>query len=215
MIVHNSFLRHMYPPPIAGLSIRLFKQDDKAKVIDLYKRNAFDRFPDGHQTKFCDFLGSLPESFFVTELKDRGIVACGGVVASGDRFHSIYYLLVDPDFQNRGIGSNLAIALIAFATTDNETNFSIIYAVDKSIAFWERFAFSRFAKWEGADGKLYPICVVAYSQDIIRPVKKVLGKRGHLIDPKLPIEIDESGNPFRAVKVDNDRYKIELKQPNI
>jgi len=210
---HNSFLRYQYPPPNPDFKIRLFCHNDRDKVRDLYKLNEFDRFPEGNLISFNKYLESSPQSFFVAELNGKEIVACGGVVAIGTHFHTICYLLVDPAFHNCGIGSNLAIALIAFATRDNEVNFSFVYAVDKSMEFWERFSYSSGAKWKATDGKYYPICAFAYSKELMKPVIKVLKKRGHLIDPNLPINYDEDVNPFIAVKIDNNKYEIELKQP--
>ena len=133
---------------------------------------------------------------------------------SGANIHTICYLLVDPGFHSRGIGSNLALALIAFATRETGANFSLIYAIHKSMSFWERFSYKKCGHWKGPDQKDYPIGLLAYSSEIITPVVKVLKQRRHLIDYSLPIHKDEREAPFKMVKVNEYEYKLKTEMPN-
>ncbi len=210
----NILHRNLYPPPKPNFKIRLYNDKDRKNVMRIYKENAPGIFPDGNLEDFNNYLESSAQSFFIAESTEQKIVACGGVLDSGANIHTICYLLVDPSFHSRGIGSNLVLALIAFATRETEVNFSLIFAINKSMSFWERFSYEKCGHWKGPDQKDYPIGLLAYSSEIITPVVKVLKQRGHLIDGRLPIQKDEREAPFTMVKVNEHEYELKTEMPN-
>ena len=180
-------------------------------MLDLHDSNARDRFPVGHRPVFEHFLDSPPSSFFVADAPEAGVVACGGVLGGGEQVHTLCYGLVAPNHQGRGIGSAMVLARLVFATRIPGTHFSFIFAVPKSIGFYQRFGFSSQQTWKGEDQKDYPIGVLSYSSMAVTHIEGVLRKRGLLINPSLPVAQDPSKIAI-VTPLGNDQHRIEFKE---
>jgi GNAT superfamily N-acetyltransferase len=211
----NQIHQQLYPPPSIAFRFRRYQASDRGSALDLYDQNAVDRFPEGNGPVFERYLDSVPESFFVAEAKRGGVIACGGVTSVGECVHTLCYGLVDRRFQGLGVGAAITLARLAFATRTPGEHFSFIYAVPKSMGYYQRFGFSETQTWMGVDGKNYPVGILGYNSQVFKPIAAVLRRRGHLIDPSLAIEQDESKIAV-IQKSGSGGYSIELKmkEPN-
>lgn len=205
----NSIHQQLYPPPSVEFRIRPYEERDRQALIECYELNAPNRFPPGHRPVFDAFLDSDHRSFFVAESSTAGAIAFGGVVATSEQTHTLCYGLVFPKYQGCGVGATMALARMAFATRSRAANFSVILAVHKSIGYYQRFGFKVVGQWKGCDQVKYPIGLLAYPAWWMDRIGGVLRKRGHLIDPTLPLQEDEK---VRAVltRVCPDRYAFKF-----
>lgn len=174
--------RELYPAPQVKFSIRKYLPKDREAVLALHDINGPGRFPEGHRPIFEDFLTTCGNKLFVAENVDAGVIACGGVTSEGPQVNTLCYGMVSPAFQGKRIGSTMALARLQFATRTTGVNFSVIYALDKSMPFYERFGYQRCDKWIGEDGREYPTGVLQYNSETMREVGRILSRRGHVID---------------------------------
>ncbi len=215
-VAPNAIHRQLFPRPSVDFRLRPYREPDRDAMLGLYDANAPDRFPEPDRLKFERFLDSDPESdsYFVAESAGGEIVACGGVSLLHDRVNVLSYGLVSPEHQGRGVGSALALARLTFATRVAGQNFSLIFAVPKSLGFYHRFGYVEVGAWDGDDGKQYPAAGLGYAHDVFEPIESILEERGLLIDPSLPIAVS---NELEAV-LEEDLLgvydmRIERKEP--
>ncbi len=210
----NPLYRQLFPSTPLKLKIRGFSaNEDTDSLLRIHDLNAPNRFPENHRPIFEKALHEQHESFFVAELDDGTVAGCGGVLTIKENVNVLYYGIIHPDFQGFRIGSSLTLARLSFATRTSGQQFSVIYAVSKSVPFYARFGFSEAQKWIGDDGNQYPLGVLSYDSSWFRAIDKVLAKRGLLLDKSKPIERDE--HRVAVIKeLDHQTCTLEIKEIN-
>lgn len=184
--------KRLYPPPKVDFLIRPYELADRERILRIYDQNAPRRFPKNTKFEFENYIDSLPSSFFVAESKTHGIVGCGGISGLKNNIHTLCYGLVAPEHQSKRVGTTLALARIVAAAKTPETHYSLIYAVEKSIRFYEKIGYESVGIWHSeTDGREFPIGVFIYHTDTLTRIRKTLQARGHLIDHSIPIQPDE------------------------
>ncbi len=209
----NSLHRQLHPPPALAISFRPYCESDRTTVLDLHDQNAPARFPEGHRPKFEKFIDSPDKTLLVVESDQAGVVACCGITAIGDNVHVLCYGLVAREFQGMRIGATMTLARLCFATRNEGMHCSLIYAVPKSMGYYRRFGYAQTQMWQGEDGKQYPAGALAYNSRLLKPIADALRKRGHLIDPSLPLKRDQTQNVIIKVRGSYD-LRLEVLEPN-
>lgn len=189
----NLVHRQLYPPPGIEVRLRPYREEDWGTVLDIHDQNAPGRFPEGHRPHFERFINSSPTSFFVVEAAHVGVVACCGVSAVAENVHILCYGLVSPRYQGMRIGAMMTLARLCFATRTTGIHFSVILTIPKSIGYYQRFGYRQSGQWKADDGKLYPLGTLCYDSKILKPIAETLKRRGHYIDPSLPLPLDPCG----------------------
>lgn len=185
---NNGFYHKLFPRPDLDFTIRPYVSGDCAQVVNIYDLNAPNHFPPEDRMSFVRYLEGNPSSYFVVETKDGKIAACGGVSSAGT-VHCLCYGMVLPAYQSRGLGTTLTLARLAFAARSKGVHLCYIFSLPKSIGFYRRMGFEVCVQgWTGSDGKEYPIGLLTFEESTMRSVSKTLAKRGHLIDPALPVD---------------------------
>ena len=204
----------LYPPPSIRFRTRSYEPGDRPAVIELYRKNEPDRLPANGIGDFERTIDQPDASFFVCESPDFGIIACGGVTAYSPEWHVLYYGLVDPEHQGKRVGATLALARIVFASRGGKTCVSTIYAIPASIGYYQRFGYVNNQTWPDGNGENHPIGHNVYQRKILRPIASVLRRRGHLIDPALPLAEDPVQQALPIIEIEGVlRFEIKPREP--
>ena len=204
--------RQLYPAPSIEIRFRPYDEKDRDRLLKIYDENAPGRFPKNDRPGFESYLEKKDGSLFVIENAEHGVIACGGVHASGDEINTLMYGLVALQFQGMRIGSTSALARLVFATREPGRHFSFIYALDKSIPFYHRFGYGLVGYWQSEDGGKHPVGMLSYQRYMINPISAILRKRGHLIDPNLPLT-NQGECPFIITPTWDGQYRLETRRP--
>lgn len=192
LLAPDAIYRQLYPPPGLAIKFRRYEARDRARILEIHDSNAPNHFPANHRPVFEKFLDTECVSFFVGETDAAKIVACCGVTAIGQFVNVLHYGLVAPEYQRLGIGSAMTLARLAFATREAGNSFSFIYALEKSMSYYERLGYAEVYKWKDDEGIEYPVGLLSYHSTVIERMAGVLSRRGHRIDPSLKLDQDSS-----------------------
>lgn len=219
----NCIHKNLYPEPTLSFSIREYQESDRIEVLEIYNKNAKDRFPENHFKKFEEFLDNQEKSYYVVELPTNQVIASGGLINFGSNLHALCYGLVHPDYQGQRVGSTLTLARLVLASKNNGINISLIHSVPKSIKFYEKFGYAYKFDWFEEKGVKYPSAVLIYGHMATIPISAILKKRGHQIQCNKQIYRDKdfyaevtrdlpNTYNFRLLPYDEEKHKELLKK---
>jgi len=122
------------------------------QYFDLYETT-------GWNSEYCltkDELSlSLKNSYYtVSAYEDSKLVGFGRIVSDGIIHAMIYEMIVDPDYQGEGIGSNILNRLVDKCLKDNIRDIQLFCANGKKV-FYERHGFT--ARENNAPGMQYKL----------------------------------------------------------
>jgi ribosomal protein S18 acetylase RimI-like enzyme len=90
-------------PPV----IRTYSSEDKSRLLVILKLNIPQFFDESEESDFIQYLDHRKEDYFVVE-SDGLIIGSGGInYFPEDNSARISWDIIHPDFQGKGIGSNL------------------------------------------------------------------------------------------------------------
>lgn len=161
-----------------SLTFRRFAPGDTAKCLELYDLNEPDRFPAGVRDDYATLLNNQSIYVLISE-KDGRVVACGGLYYHTRKdIAGLCFGLVHPQFQRMGIGTALLLARLALLDPSRPRFVLLISAVEKSIGFYRRLGFRRFAPWKDKQGQLHPSGYLFFSSRQIQHCRKLLADHG-------------------------------------
>lgn len=180
IVAPNINVRKLTEKPLPqGLAVRLWNSGDLQSCLEIYRLNAPGRFPDEVEQEFAAVLEKNDGSMLVIE-SDGRVVACGGGAlraASG----SLFYGLIHPEFQQRGLGRLLLLSRLArFKCPPVVIQ---ICAVEASLGYYARFGFARYALWYSQNGDTHPIAGTSLHPENRRELAVFLVAEGY---PLLP-----------------------------
>ena len=114
---------------------------DTDEVIDLYRANGW-----SSADRPVELLAALRNSHsLVTARVDQRLVGVGNAISDGHLVVYFPHLLVHPDFQHRGIGSQMMLALLQRYAGFHQ---KVLTADGKAIAFYQSLGFVRAGNTE-------------------------------------------------------------------
>jgi RimJ/RimL family protein N-acetyltransferase len=192
-------------PKVTGLSMRRYAETDFETCLKIYQANAPGRFPPDVEADYMKTLRTPEQDLFVVEQDGRVIATCL-ISAKTPDLYSFGYGLVDPAFQNKGIGTLLFFARLALLPRPSKFCLVWISAVAASMPFYERFGFVKSDVWKDDSGQVHPIgslwvsaAMIQASRDFIRRIEISLPPPSRLhFDPNPPqrLEWDAKGRPI-------------------
>lgn len=179
---------------LSPITFRRFAPKDLPQCLKLYALCEPERFPQGVANEYEKVLQRQHSYFLVAEDEGR-IIASGGLsYLHRDDLAVFCFGLVHPDYQGRGIGTALLLARLALLKPKLYDYRVLIFALDKSIAFYRRFGFKHFPDWEDADGKSHPSGQLQVMPSQILQCRDFLRKQG------VTWPDDQDLIPFRTVE---------------
>lgn len=114
---------------------------DADEVIDLYRANGW-----SSADRPVELLAALRNSHsLVTARVDQRLVSVGNAISDGHLVVYFPHLLVHPDFQHRGIGRQMMLALLQRYAGFHQ---KVLTADGKAIAFYQSLGFVRAGNTE-------------------------------------------------------------------
>lgn len=196
------FEEPLWPAPTLKFRFRRYAATDRAAVLRIYDDNAPDRFPPTQRMAFEQLLDSGHESYFVAENETGEIIASGGVQSMGNFGHLLFGGLVAPKWQNHRVGTAITYARIVFAIRKRGAHFIRLAAVPKSVGFYQRFGLKQSGELKLDDGYILPLVGFVLYSDGLADLRDTLCRRGHLLDPAWPIQIDPKLRTLIKMRLD-------------
>ena len=176
---------------LSPMAFRRFEEADLNQCIELYSLNEKDRFPQGVIEQYRNSLAER-DSYYLVGEKEGRIVASGGVSYwMRENLVVLFFGLVEPQHQGRGIGTALLLARLALLKPKPWNYHVLIFAVKKSFAFYRRFGFSNFTPWQDASGAKHPSGRLLLTRSEIHRCRALL--EAHHIS----VPLDEDKVPMR------------------
>jgi len=176
---------------LAPITFRRLVPEDIPQCLELYVRNEKERFPQGVIGEYEKCLTEESCYFLVAEREGR-IIASGGVSYSIRRDIAVFsFGLIHPDHQSKGIGTALVLARLALLNPDCFSYHVLIFAVEKSIGFYQRFGFESYRRWKDSQGQDHPSGHLLIMSSEIRRCRHLLEAHGVVVPP------DQDRVPFR------------------
>ena len=170
---------------------RRFQVADLDQCIELYSLNEKGRFPEGVIEQYRESLAQQ-DSYYLVGEKEGRIVACGGVSYwMRENVVVLCFGLVNPKHQSRGVGTSLLLARLALLRPQAWNYHVLIFAVEKSFAFYRRFGFCPFTPWQSANGTKHPSGLLVLTAGEIRRCRALLEIH------RISVPTDEDKVPLR------------------
>jgi predicted N-acetyltransferase YhbS len=177
---------------LSPMVFRRFDETDLNHCVELYSLNEKGRFPQGVIEQYRKSLAEQESYYLVSEMEGR-IVASGGVSYwMRENMVVLCFGLVEPQHQGRGIGTALLLARLALLKPKPWNYHVMIFAVEKSFAFYRRFGFYDFTPWQDASGAKHPSGHLLLTEREIRRCRALL--EAHNIS----VPQDENQIPLRT-----------------
>jgi N-acetylglutamate synthase-like GNAT family acetyltransferase len=178
---------------LTPISFRRLRPDDLQQCIQLYALNEPGRFPKGFIQKYEKSLVEEGAYFLVAE-NDGQIIASGGMsYYIREDMAVLFFGLVHPMHHGKGIGTALLLTRLALLKPIRFNYQVFIFAVEKSIGFYQRFGFKEFQSWKDPNGDMRPSGRLLFSAGDIRRCRALLKKHG-IVFPE-----DEGQIPLRTL----------------
>ena len=170
---------------------RRFEECDLNQCLELYLLNEKGRFPQGVIEQYRKSLAEGDSYYLVGEREGR-IVAAGGLSYwMRENMVVLCFGLVEPNHQGHGIGTALLLARLAMLKPKPWNYHVIIFAVEKSFAFYRRFGFCNITPWQDPDGAKHP------SGHLVLTRSEICRSRALLEAHHISVPFDEDKVPMR------------------
>lgn len=164
--------------PVPPVRFRTYTEADKAVCLELYRSNESGRFPDDGLKYFENTLDRQAGCLLVGELDGKVVLCCGLNYWQNWQNAVLFYGLIDPEYQRRGIGVAMVLVRLALLRSDQMDVNVFIFAVKDSVSYYERFGFRRRDHWKDEHGVEHPWAVLNLCPVDILQIRNWLAKRG-------------------------------------
>jgi ribosomal protein S18 acetylase RimI-like enzyme len=174
----NLFHPKVWKGRLRPITFRLLAPADIPRCLEIHALNEPGRFPDDSRPMYQTTLEAAPGITLVTEC-NHSVVATGRISSEGRRDVVVLsFGLVHPEHQGSGIGIALTLARLAMLSPDVPRYFVFIFAVEKSIGYYQRLGFRKVALWTDAQGNQHPIGYLLVSPRDILCCRRLLKDHG-------------------------------------
>ncbi|MCW1884798.1 GNAT family N-acetyltransferase [Luteolibacter flavescens] len=132
---------------------RIYRQEDEAACVGIY-RALESGFPSGGEPEFLERLRQSDRCIVVAE-RQGSVIGMGGISMESENVAMLWYGLVLPEHQGKGIGTTLALLRLCSLPSDEFNVF--IYTLAKPRTFYRRLGFSICSEWGDEHGQQHPI----------------------------------------------------------
>lgn len=124
-----------------ALTIRRIKAEDKAQLIEIFKRNVPQYFAETEIDDFEDYLANKIQDYYVV-INDGKIVASGGINYDKERqIAKISWDIVDTPYHLKGIGTKLLQHRLATISNKKDIKTIIVRTSQHAFGFYEKMGF--------------------------------------------------------------------------
>ena len=171
--------RQLFPALKEEVLFRLYRPDDRAACMELYRRLEPNRFPTNGIALFEKYLNEESKTFIIAELHGK-VVGCGGISLAGPQVAILCFGFVAPELQGKRIGATLTLLRLAQLPSSAKGYYVFIFSVEKSMPIYKRFGFVEAGHWktEIEPDVLLPVGMLGVPDFVLNRVKRVLQKRG-------------------------------------
>lgn len=122
---------------MAQITFRPFRRDDESACLDIFDANCPAFFAPNERAEYEAYLDSVPAGYEVCEVNAR---VCGGfgIADAGDGASVISWILLSPEVQGMGIGSQMMHRIVQKSRTLNAALIRIATS-PKAVDFFARF----------------------------------------------------------------------------
>ncbi len=121
--------------------IRPYHPDDAQHLVDLLRLNTPQYFHPSEESDFVEYLVNHAENYFVVE-ENGMVIGCGGYnYADNNSTAYISWDIVHPDFQGKGIGTQLLLHRIQEIRNTMTSGTLIVRTSQMTHQFYARYGF--------------------------------------------------------------------------
>jgi GNAT superfamily N-acetyltransferase len=173
------------------LTFRRLAVADVPGCLELYALNELGRFPEGFVDEYEKTIREPTSYFLVVESEGRIIASCGLLYWVRENVSVFCFGMVRPSHQGKGIGTALLLARLALLNPKRPAYRVLIFAVEKSFGFYQRFGFMNVQPWRDIHGQKHPLGRLDVTSSQVRRCRALL--REH----EIVVPQDEDQIPFR------------------
>src|ERR1043165_8804325 len=169
---------------LSPLRFRRFAKEDLAQCLELYSLNEPGRFPTGLIEPYEKSLLNGDSYYLVAQNEQERAVAVGGISYWRRRDAAVLcYGLVHPSHQGRGVGTASLLGRLSLLDPRRPEYHVFIFAVEKSIGFYQRFGFRNPGPWEDSKGGQHPSGHLLFTSAEIKRCRNLLKNHGIIVPP--------------------------------
>lgn len=161
------------------MTIRPMTRGDEDACLDIYRGNEPNRFPNGYDEIYKQYLRDAKALVLVAE-KDSKIVATGGIAlhrASVQTVSMLSYGMVSPTCQRQGIGTTLLLARLSLLPQTKANWVVCMTSVGGSDSFYRRYGFTYVTDVNGELSFRFPLFKLMLHRDELVRIGAVLAER--------------------------------------
>ena len=123
------------------VTIRQFIDRDADALVEILKRNNQYEYPNTEGPDAMRKVAECDAALFLIVVINSTVVGCIRAIYDGSRA-MIHLLSVHPEFQNRGIGTNLVNSVVQVLNDRGALTISVT-VTDSSRVFWDKLGFNK------------------------------------------------------------------------
>jgi GNAT superfamily N-acetyltransferase len=126
----------------SDLRVRTYRAEDRAAVLAIFDSNVPEFFTITERVDFAAFLNQLSGPYFVIEVPNGGVVACGGYALVPEECRAdLCWGMVLRSRHGRGIGRFLTELRVEAARADDRVHHVVLNTSHLTREFYERLGF--------------------------------------------------------------------------
>jgi len=122
---------------LKNITFRPYRASDRQACIDIFDANCPEYFAPNERQDFDEFLDSAPQDYEICE-RDGRVLGAFGLIAHGVKEKTLNWILLDPQAQGMGVGSEIMHRVIHRSRASDSTTVRIA-ASHKSAPFFAHF----------------------------------------------------------------------------
>jgi len=122
---------------VTNVTFRPYRASDKQACIDIFDSNCPEYFAPNERPDYEEFLDGAPKGYEICE-SDGRVLGAFGLFARKEKEKSLNWILLDPQAQGMGVGSEIMRRVIQLSQASDITTLRVA-ASQKSAPFFAHF----------------------------------------------------------------------------